>query len=153
MRRSRYRFLSLGHGKTLNRTTAGFKDVRSISLAIVGIDYQNKRGPARRFDLELCVPGEPIELRPEPKNQFDEHAIAVFSSRGVQLGYLASERAVWIGTLARQGHEARAVFQGMTATAGWIRVAFDGDEPVLPAARIVDPSDPEFYPDETYPDE
>jgi hypothetical protein len=123
-----------------------------VSLAIVGIDYQNKRGPARRFDLEICVPGEVIELRPEPRNPYDEHAIAVFSCRGVQLGYLKSERAVWIGTLWRQGHETRAIFQGMTPTVGWIRVAFDGEKPVLPPAPPrVEESD--FYPDEVWPDE
>jgi hypothetical protein len=45
--------------------------VRQQSLAIVGIDYPNKRGPGRRFELEICKPGEPIELRPEPDNPFD----------------------------------------------------------------------------------
>ncbi len=126
--------------------------MRQVSLAIVGIDYLNKRGPGRRFDLEICVPREPVELRPEPKNPYDEHAIAVFSCRGVQLGYLKSERAVWIGTLARQGHEIRAIFQGMTSTAGWIRVAFDGTDPVLPVARPA-VEETEFYPDEVWPDE
>jgi hypothetical protein len=42
--------------------------MRPQSLAIVGIDYPNKRGPGRRFKLEICLPGEPIELRPEPNN-------------------------------------------------------------------------------------
>jgi hypothetical protein len=64
--------------------------MKALSLAIVGIDYPNKRGPARRFELEICQPGEPIELRSEPNNPHDEHAIAVFSCRGIQLGYLAS---------------------------------------------------------------
>lgn len=126
--------------------------MRALSLAIVGIDYPNKRGPGRRFELEICRPGEPIELRPEPSNPFDEHAIAVFSSRGIQLGYLASERAVLIGTLRRQGHEARAIFQALEAKVGWLRVAFDGEEPVLPSepktTQINDHSG--FWPDPTY---
>ncbi len=91
----------------------------------------------------------------EPKNQFDEHAIAVFSIRGIQLGYLASERAVLIGTLWRQGHEAKAIFQALDAKVGWIRVAFDGEEPELsPAAtsRSV-AGDDGFWPDEVYTDE
>lgn len=127
---------------------------RPLSLAIVGIDYPNKRGPGRRFELEICRAGEPVELRPEPKNPFDEHAIAVFSCRGIQLGYLASERAVLIGTLWRQGHETRAIFQSLEPKAGWIRVAFDGDEPVLPttAARPNPPGSDGFWPDEIYPD-
>ena len=127
--------------------------MRQVSLAIVGIPYPNKRGPTRRFELELCAPGEPVELRPEPKNQFDEHAIAVFSCRGVQLGYLASERAVWIGTLTRQGHDAVAVFQGMTASAGWIRVAFDGEAPILPVQSDSATAEQDFWPDEEWPEE
>ena len=130
--------------------------MRSQSLAIVGIDYPNQRGPARRFELEICRPGEPIELRPEPKNKFDEHAIAVFSCRGIQLGYLASERAVLIGTLWRQGHETRAIFQALDTKVGWIRVAFEGEEPTLPApsgnrVESVD-GDDGFWPDPTYDD-
>jgi hypothetical protein len=126
--------------------------VRAQSLAIVGIDYPNKRGPGRRFELEICQPGEPVELVPEPKNQFDEHAIAVFSTRGIQLGYLASERAVLIGTLWRQGHETKAIFQALDAKVGWVRVAFDGDEPTLPHAprahELKDRSG--FWPDPIY---
>ena len=130
--------------------------MRQQSLAIVGLPYANAKGPGRRFEAELCVPGEPVELRPEPKNPFDEHAIAVFSCRGVQLGYLKSERAVLIGTLWRQGRETRAIFQGLDATVGWIRVAFDGDVPALPPADAKRPpaprnesldDDPGFWPD------
>lgn len=125
-----------------------------ITLAIVGIDYPNKRGPGRRFELELCVPGEPIELRPEPKNPKDEYAVAVYSCRSVQLGYITAERAPWIGSMLRQGRELRAIFQGKTATAGWLRMAFDGEEPTIPPVPLARPaaSDDGFWPDETYPD-
>lgn len=130
-------------------------------MAVVGIDYPNKRGPARRFELGICKPGEPVELRPEPKNQYDEHAIAVFSCRGIQLGYLPSERAVLIGTLWRQGHDTKVIFQGLDAKVGWVRVAFDGEEPVLPRppaagdeGRHAEPDDADagFYPDPIYED-
>jgi hypothetical protein len=128
--------------------------MRALSLAIVGIDYPNKRGPGRRFELEICQPGEPIELRPEPDNHFDEHAIAVFSCRGIQLGYLASERAVFIGTLWRQGHDAVAIFQSLEARVGWLRVAFDGEQPSLPAAPSSEPQPGAdgFWPDPVYDD-
>jgi hypothetical protein len=127
--------------------------MRPVSLAIVGIRYPNKTGPARLFELRICTPGEPVELRSEPSNPHDEHAIAVFSCRGVQLGYLASERAVWIGLLMRQGRTVTAVFQGMTETAGWLRLAFDGEVPTLPAARAEEEGEPDFWPDEVWPDE
>lgn len=123
-----------------------------VTLAIVGSQYPNKRGPARRFGLSLCVPGEPIELRLEPNNPADEHAIAVYSCQGVQLGYVPSQRAVMLGLLIRRGHEPRAIFQGLTATGGWIRVAFDCEEPVLPAPIEKADDDPVFWPDEEWPD-
>jgi hypothetical protein len=129
--------------------------LKSLSLAIVGVDYPNKRGPGRRFELELCAPGELIELRPEPKNPKDEYAISVYSCRGVQLGYITAERAPWIGAHIRAGREVRAIFQGKTDTAGWMRLAFDGEDPVLPPARDTktDVNDDGFYPDEIYPDD
>lgn len=128
--------------------------MRSQSLAIVGIDYPNTQGPGRRFELKICRPGEPVELRPEPKNPFDEHAIAVYSCRGIQLGYLKSERAAFIGTLWRQGHSTTAIFQALDTTCGWIRVAFDGDIPNLPAAanEAGRGDDSGFWPDPSYDD-
>lgn len=125
--------------------------MRAQSLAIVGIDFPNTKGPGRRFELEICQPGEPIELRPEPKNPFDEHAIAVYSCRGIQLGYLKSERAVFIGTLWRQGHSTTAIFQALDATCGWLRVAFDGDVPILPPVPDREERDDSgFWPDPIY---
>jgi len=128
--------------------------VRHLSLAIVGIDYPNKRGPARRFELALCVPGEPIEFSPEPTNKHDPYAVAVYSCRGVQLGYLTVERAPWVGAQIRQGREIRAIFQGMTDKVGWLRLAFDGEVPTLPPAPKVaaEVDDSGFWPDDVYPD-
>lgn len=127
----------------------------SLSLAIVGAQHPNKRGPTRRFELSICRPGEAIELRPEPRNKADEHAIAVYSSRGIQLGYLTAERAPWIGGMLKQGREVRAVYQQQTQYGAVIRVAFDGEAPVLPERREHEQrdDDPDFYPDEVWPDE
>jgi len=123
--------------------------VRQLSLAIVGIGYPNKRGPTRRFELALCTPGEPIELRPEPHNQHDEHAIAVFSCRGVQLGYLNSDRAVWIGTLIRRDVEVKVIFGALAETVAYCRVAFNGEEPTLTGvAHRASLEEGQFWPDE-----
>lgn len=123
-----------------------------ITLPIVGVDYPNKRGPGRRFELEICQPGEAIELRPEPNNPYDEHAVAVFSSRGIQLGYLQSIRAVRIAKLFREGLAIVAVFQAQTQRGGLIRVSFDGSTPDLPPEFPIDP-EPEWQPDPEWPDE
>lgn len=103
----------------------------AMTLAVVGVQYPNDDGSDRRAAIEACAIGEPVELRPEPKNKFDELAVAVFSQRGEQLGYLTAERCGRIGGLIRKGHEVRAVFQGKEMFGAWIRVAFDGEEPVV----------------------
>lgn len=125
-----------------------------LSLAVVGADYTNERGPTRRFEIALCHPGEPVELVPEPKNPADPRAVAVFSTRGVRLGYLSAERCGRIGALIRQGIEVQAIFQERTKYGAVIRAAFDGDQPQLPAPRDDPPDEePDFYPDEVWPDD
>ncbi|MBB5709305.1 HIRAN domain-containing protein [Sphingomonas xinjiangensis] len=130
----------------------------ALSLSVVGADYPNKRGPGRRFELQICQPCEPVQLVPEPKNPADEHAIAVFSCRGIQIGYLASERAVLISGIMARGEEVRAIYQQPEPYGAVIRVAFDGEEPVLPVLKPKQPPvetvDPEhdWYPDEEWPE-
>lgn len=135
----------------------------ALTLAVVGVRHPNsdKSKSNRAFEILLCTPGDPVELRPEPRNRHDPHAVAVFSSRGIQIGYLTAERCGRIGGLIREGREVRAVFQEGADFGAWIRVAFDGAEPLLPLKRpglrpardtAADPS-AEFYPDEEWPDE
>lgn len=133
----------------------------AMSLAVVGAQYPNKDGSDRRYEILLCPPGEPVELRPEPKNKHDELAVAVYSARGIQIGYLTAERCGRIGQLMRLGREVTAVFQDKSKAGAWIRVAFDGEVPVVPlkptnpvahhAPGIGDDSG--FYPDEEWPDD
>lgn len=122
-----------------------------LSLAVVGSDYPNRgRGPSRRFEIQLCEPGEAIELRPEPTNPADPRAVAVFSCRGVQIGYLTAERCGWIGSMMRRGRQVDAIFQTATKFGAVIRIAFDGAIPLLPVepSELVDfDPDPEFFPD------
>ncbi|WP_333882850.1 HIRAN domain-containing protein [Sphingobium yanoikuyae] len=134
--------------------------LQAMSLAVVGAQHPNADGSDRRFEILLCPPGEAIELRPEPTNKHDPLAIAVYSARGVQIGYLSAERCGRIGQLMRLGHEVQAIFQGMTQDGTWIRVAFDGEVPELPSSSTVASRDPDhgefvddrFYPDEEWPD-
>ncbi|MBW6531902.1 HIRAN domain-containing protein [Sphingomonas sp. RRHST34] len=131
--------------------------MRALSLAVVGADHPNKRGPGRRFELALCSPAEPIELRPEPKNPVDPQAVAVFSCRGVQLGYLTAERAPWIGAMLRSGREIAVAFQEQTQWGAIVRVAFDGAAPTLPPPRVKEQDDSSgendgFWPDPVYDD-
>lgn len=129
-----------------------------MSLAVVGADFQNKRGPSRRFELQMCSPGEPVELRPEPKNPADPRAIAVYSSRGIQIGYLTAERCGWIGGMLAEGVEVTAIFQAHASFGAWIRISFDGSTPALPtpsarAEREAAFGDDDFWPDPIWPDD
>ncbi len=133
----------------------------ALSLAIVGAQYPNtdKKAPTRLFAIGLCRPGDPVELVPEPKNPADPNAVAVFNSAGMMMGYLTAERAPWIGKLIREGREVAAIFQAAVDNGAWIRAAFDGEQPNLPAQRL--PAEPAteqaddsgWYPDEIYPDD
>ena len=127
--------------------------MRAISLAVVGLPYPNKRGPGRRFEAELCTPGEAVELRPEPDNEHDRWAVAVFSCRGIQIGYVNAEKAQWIGGMIREGRDLAVIFQGITYNTAWVRVGFDGHQPELPPQRppAID-EDNDFWPDPTYDD-
>jgi hypothetical protein len=103
-----------------------------MSIAVVGAEYPNKRGPGRRFEVQLCAPGEPVELRREPKNPADSRAVAVYSERDVQLGYVPAEQAQWIGG---QLAVVRAIFQRSDKFGAVIRATFDGSMPVLPVEK------------------
>jgi len=140
-----------------------------LTTSIVGIDFSNedKSKSNRRMECMLCAPGEAVELRLEPTNPYDENAVAIFSERGTQLGYVSAERAPLIGKRMKEG-EAIAVFQAMHGSGAYIRIRFGGGVPTLPdpvpdvpkrppprqarpAQRpIHDPH--EFYPDEEGPE-
>jgi hypothetical protein len=132
--------------------------ISQLSLAVVGADFPNrtKRGPTRRFEILLCSPGEPVHLVPEPKNPADPRAIAVYSCRGVQLGYLTAERCGWIGKMIGEGREVRAIFQRAASYGAVVRAAFDGEGPTLPDDPVRQPpesGDDGFYPDPEYSDD
>lgn len=128
-----------------------------MSLAVVGADHPNNSGPARRFEIAMCVAGEPIYLVPEPKNPVDPRAIAVYSARHIQIGYVRAERAQFIGTALSRGG-LLAIFQEPAQWGATIRIHLDGTNPVLPNARDSraydwpppGSEDADWWPDETY---
>ena len=79
-----------------------------MTTSIVGIDFPNedKSKSNRRMECMLCAPGDAVELRLEPTNPFDNNAVAIFSDRGTQLGYVSAERAPLIDHPELTGHEA-----------------------------------------------
>ncbi len=140
--------------------------MQELTLAVVGIDFPNADGSNRRSEAMMTLPGEPVELIPDLKNKHDSNAIAVFSPRGIQLGYLNAERAPYIGGRTSRGEDVVAIFQGINGGSAFIRVRFGGELPTLPPSpneataprlprppRRSEPYDPHaFYPDEEGPD-
>lgn len=128
---------------------------RELSLAVVGLAFPNPDKSDRRFEAELCAPGDPVALVREPKNRFDPRAVAVFSERGVQLGYLTAERCGWIGSQLARGAPIDAIFQEISGKAAIIRVCIGGGSPRLPANDIRhqgSSGDDDFMPDPPAPD-
>lgn len=128
-----------------------------ITLPIVGIQFPNARGMARRFAVDLHRPGDPVELRPEPTNPADPNAIAVYSVEGVQMGYLPAERAPYVGMMMGRGGVA-AIFQGANDFGAFVRIGFD-EMPTLPKLPHVrqepeerQEAEQEWWPDPEWPD-
>lgn len=109
--------------------------MEEFSLAVVGINYPNADKSNRRFELALCAPGEPVHLVLEPKNKHDPAAVAVFSARNMQIGYLSRERCLWVGSRMRAGEVFEAIFQELDEHVAAVRVRFGGGSPSLPVPR------------------
>jgi hypothetical protein len=137
-----------------------------LSLIIVGADHPNKDKSNRRSEIVWSHPGEEVHLVPEPKNPVDPQAVAVFSARGVQIGYVKSVQAQLIRSYLGRGRITEAVFQSAHADGAVIRLGLDGDLPVLPenidASPIItaqqrpaeaSPDHDGFWPDYIPPDE
>lgn len=115
----------------------GWNDFR---LPACGEQFDNEDGTSRQAELALCAVGEPVSLVREPDNPHDPRAVALFSVRGVRVGYLRRDRAVWVGSKIDRGYSVAAIVErvkGATlpeATLGLvIRVSLDGEDPDLAA--------------------
>lgn len=105
---------------------------QELSLAVVGALHPNADGTNRLFEIRMLNPGDPISLVLEPNNKADNSAVAVYSFRGLQIGYISAERCGWIGSKISQGQDVRAIFQAATKEGAIIRVHLDGGTPTLP---------------------
>lgn len=80
-----------------------------MTLSVMGGIHANADSSNRLFEIALCTPGEPVHLLPEPMNKHDPSAVAVYSARGAQTGYLSAERCGWIGAKINLGEDVRAI--------------------------------------------
>ncbi len=120
-------------------------DEEGFCLRVVGVTYPNRDGSSRQDEIGRCVVGEAVELYRERTNRFDPSAVAVYSRRDVQLGYVGADRCGWIGSKVDRGYEVACIVDRITGGgAGWlglvlrIRIA-GGELPPLRSARAGDP--------------
>lgn len=126
-----------------------------LSLIIVGADYPNKDKSNRRSEILWSAPGDRVDLIPEPNNPVDPQAVAAYSGRGVQIGYVGSFQAQLIGSYIKRGRVAGCIFQGIHRDGAIVRLGLDGEAPTLPydESESMADDDSGFYPDYIPPDE
>ena len=92
---------------------------------------------------------------PEPKNPVDPQAVAVFSCRGIQIGYVRGQQCQLIRSYLSRGRLTAAIFQDRHQDGAVIRLGLDGEPPVLPELPPESPreDDSGFYPDFIPPDD
>lgn len=103
--------------------------VPSIGLAIVGADFRTGCAPRRQAEIDRCVAGERVTLRPLKRLVEGVPAISVYSQRGRQIGYVSPTHADWARNLLP---DIKAIFHKADSLGAIIRVATDGAAPILP---------------------
>jgi hypothetical protein len=103
--------------------------VPSIGLAIVGADFRTDCAPRRRAEINRCIAGERVTLRPLKRLVEGVPAVSVYSQRGRQIGYVSPTHADWVRNLLP---DIKAIFHKADSFGAIIRVATDGSAPTLP---------------------
>ena|SRR5688572_8812790 len=102
---------------------------------VVGEAATNRDGRKRQDILCEVEPGEPVELRREPQNPYDSHAVAV-TVHGETVGYLAREDAAVLAPLLDAGRSHVAIVHcicggvpGAEHYGCQVSIAWDGAKP------------------------
>lgn len=61
---------------------------QTFSTKVAGVTHHNQDGSNRQEILSRCKTGQSIQLVREADNPYDQHAIAVVTKQGKQLGYM-----------------------------------------------------------------
>ena len=79
-----------------------------LIMTVAGEQFPNADGSSRQVEIGQCRVGELVHLRREPDNPADPMAVAVYSARKVQVGYLRRADAMWISPIINAGGEVTA---------------------------------------------
>ncbi|WP_431312416.1 HIRAN domain-containing protein [Sphingomonas natans] len=105
-----------------------------LSLAVIGPCHSHRNAPKRVSAAVRCRPGEPVMLVSQPQADDDRLVVQIITQQGQPIGRLTPERSAWLVRLM-SGREVRAVYQEMAEYGAVIRVAFDGEQPAVPAPQ------------------
>ena len=83
--------------------STGKARVDNIDVDIVGESFDNRDGTSRQAELRRCEALETASVTRERDNPVSQDAVAVFSARGVQIGYIGKSRSVTIGEALDDG--------------------------------------------------
>lgn len=106
-----------------------------FSLRVVGERFANEDGTSRQEEIGRLAIGESVDLVREPENPHDPSAVAVWSGRGVRIGYLGADRCGWVGSKIDRGLDVTAIVERVAPAgqAGYlgvvIRVNMQGEKP------------------------
>lgn len=108
--------------------------INDFRLRLVGERFENRDGTSRQEELEQCSVGEPVTLERETDNPVDPGAVAVFSARGRQIGYLGADRATFIRGKIDRGFDLRAIIAQLRKRPGMpisavLALNLDGEDP------------------------
>lgn len=82
---------------------------------VVGVSHRNgDRHSRQKIIREHCHGGQRVRLVREPNNKFDSNAISVWTSDGLQIGYLSAE----IARIAVEKHEAEDLIAEISEVTG-----------------------------------
>ena len=83
------------------------------TIHVVGESFEN-----RQDEIELCEAGEPVVLKREPDNPYDDLAIKVLSSTGSALGYIGRENNEFLARIIDEGGNISAKIEQIIGAEG-----------------------------------
>jgi len=104
-----------------------------LSLAVITSDNTPWGTVAEGGEVSRCLPGDAVELVPLPCPDVGKLFVQVVTESGIPIGQLTTERSDWIRRVMSE-HRVRAVYQQSAIYGAVIRVAFNGENPAVPAA-------------------
>lgn len=81
-------------------------------VGLAGESFANADGSSRQAEIARCIVGERVSLVREPDNPYDPNAILACSARGIGLGYVSRDKAMWMAEiLDRDAHLQAVIFR------------------------------------------